>query len=117
LVNDFIGVPIGGRSIVSWFLFGQLAHGCDAGRRGMFERIAGCCCDIHEICWVAWRGVGAYEPQPERFAAKLTDPLYRKMLVGVVRLVGYKDRQIYESLRDYAAKYSQDTSRSESGLA
>ncbi len=103
-INDFIGVPIGGRSIVSWFLFHQLDHACDVKYREMFGRIAGCCCDIHEICWVAWRAVGAYERAPERFISKLADPLYRKMLAGVVRLVGYKDHHIYESLRDFAQK-------------
>ena len=101
LIDDFIGVPIGGRSIVSWFLFDQLDRDCEQKYRSMFGRIAGCCCDIHEICWVAWRGVGCYEAQPERFWAKLADPLYRKMLAEVVSLVGYKDRHVYEALRDY----------------
>ncbi len=102
LIDDFIGVPIGGRSIVSWFLFDQLAGNCEQRRRQMFARVAGCCCDIHEICWVAWRGVGCYEREPARFWTKLADPLYRKMLAGVVALVGYKDRHVHEALRDYA---------------
>jgi hypothetical protein len=104
LIDDFIGVPIGGRSIVSWFLFDQLDHNCEAKYRETFARIAGCCCDIHEICWVAWRGVGCYERTPESFHAKLVDPLYRKLLADVVRLVGYKDRHVYEGLSDYAKR-------------
>lgn len=104
LIDDFIGVPIGGRSIVSWFLFDELHRGCDARYREMFERVAGCCCDIHEVCWVAWRGVGCYEPEPERYHSKLADPFYRKMLAGVVQLVGYKDRHVYECLNGYAKR-------------
>ena len=102
LIDDFIGVPIGGRSIAGWFLLDQLERNCEAKYRDPFARIAGCCCDIHEISWVAWRGVGRYEQEPERFHAKLTDPLYRKMLAGVVKLVGYKDRHVYEGLCDSA---------------
>lgn len=104
LIDDFIGVPIGGRSIVSWFLFDQLERNCEVRYRDTFARVAGCCCDIHEISWVAWRGVGRYEAEPERFHQKLTDPLYRKMLAGVVKLVGYKDWHVYEGLRDYAKR-------------
>lgn len=70
----------------------------------MFDWVASCCCDIHNICWVAWRGIGLFEPQPERFHTKLAGPLYRKMLAGVVEQVGIKDRQIYESLSRYAKK-------------
>ncbi len=102
LIDDFIGVPISGRSIVSWFLRDQMKRNREGKHRERFARIFGCCCDIHEICWVAWRGVGAYEREPERFHAKLTDPLYRKMLAGVVGLVRYKDWQVYEGLRDCA---------------
>ena len=102
LIDDFIGVPINGRSIVSWFPIDQLDNNGRDKCRKVLECVRDTCCDIHEICWVAWRGIGRYEPQPERFHAKLTDPLYRKMLAGVVLLVGMKDRHVYEALRNYA---------------
>lgn len=104
LIGEFIDFPINGRSIASWFLFDQLGKGCAEKHRAVFEWVADCCCRIHEICWVAWRGVGYFERQPERFWQKLADPLYRKMLAGVVSLVGMEDRRVYEGLRDYAAK-------------
>lgn len=104
LIGEFIGVPISARSIVSWFMFDHLNNNCEDKHRQLFNWVAGCCCDIHNICWVAWRGVGLFEPQSERFHAKLADSLYRKMLAEVVELVGIKDRQIYESLSKYAAK-------------
>ena len=102
LIDDFIGGPIIGRSIVSWFPFDQLDNNGGDKCRKTLERVRDWCCDIHEICWVAWRGIGRYEPQPERFHAKLTDPLYRKMLAGVVLLIGMVDRHVYEALRAYA---------------
>jgi len=98
LIDGFIGGPIGGRSIVSWFLFDWLERNPEGRQRELFARLAGCCCDIHEICWVAWRGVGRFERTPERYHAKLADPLYRKMLAGVVRLVGLKDGHVYDGL-------------------
>jgi hypothetical protein len=99
LINGFIGVPIGCRSIVSWFAFDMLEKDCEDSLRKMLDRVASCCCDIHEICWVLRHAVEG------EGVNRLADPLYRKMIADVVKLVGYKDFHVYESLRDYAKSH------------
>ena len=115
LINSFVDFPIGGRSAVSWYLFKRLADGCSEYRE-QFDRMSGACCDLHEISWVAWRGAGMFEENAPEIVKRLADPIYRKMLAGVVRLIGYKDRHIYEALCDMEKRHmhrylsEQDTS-------
>lgn len=109
LISSFIDYSIGGRSAVSWYMFLCLGYGadylyyppdseCDEKYKKAFDRIAGCCCDLHEISWVAWRGVGTHEEKGNEIIRRLADPFYRKMLAGLIRLIGMKDKQIYETL-------------------
>jgi len=99
-ISGFIGVPINGRSVTSWFA-ATLMDSSDPKVKECFSGLASLCSQMHDLCWVAWHAVGTYKKRPGRYVRLLADPVYRDMLAAVVEQVGRKDREIYGCLVNF----------------
>jgi len=97
----YIGMPIDQRPVTSW-CFGALAEdGALADRRQFFKRISALYDNTHDICWIAWRMVGAFGTAPaDECISGLKLPVVRRAIAEIIDVVRSNDELAVRCLKE-----------------
>lgn len=100
-IDKFIGLPIDQRPVISW-CFGVLTQADELKDKWQyFKRISALYDNTHDICWIAWRMVGAFgAASPEDVAKVLPNPVVRRAIADIIDIVRNNDELVLDCLRE-----------------
>ncbi len=100
-IDGFIGLPIDQRAVTSW-CFDYLTRVEELKEKWQFfKRISALYNNTHDICWIAWRMVGAYGTAPKDECVKaLASPIVRRAIADIIDIVRNNDESVLSCLRE-----------------
>ncbi|MDF2540807.1 MAG: hypothetical protein K0S47_525 [Herbinix sp.] len=100
-IEMFIGLPIDQRPVTTW-CFNDLAKvNTLKDKWQYFKRISALYDNTHDICWIAWRMVGAFGTAPaDECAIALASPIVRRAIADIIDIVRNNDELVLGCLRE-----------------
>ncbi|MDR1443848.1 MAG: hypothetical protein LBI94_03105 [Treponema sp.] len=105
-ISAWIGQPIDQRAMIGYAM-NPLRIGKKPGKEIVaFNAIHGLCWTMHDVLWIAWRGVGEYMGGDKLdWARGLKNKTIRRMIADCFRFVCEHDEYILDSLREGFKQY------------
>lgn len=98
-IVQFIGLPIDQRNVISKCFEGLPQVEALKDKWQHFKRITALYNNTHDICWIAWRMVGAFGTAPEDECVKaLASPIVRRAIADLIDIVGNNDKLVLSCL-------------------
>jgi len=100
-IDMFIGLPIDQRPVASWCFYRLTQVDALEDKWQFFKRIIELYDNTHDICFLAWRMVGASGTAPKEEVVKaLASPIVRRAIADVIDIVRNNDELVLRCLRE-----------------